>query len=56
MSNKEFKQLEEQNDIIREQIRTHLNKEFMPKEIDNIFILINSLIENEIEQEGFCGE
>ena len=52
----EFEQLEKDNDKIRVRILKNLSKYMMSDEVDDTQTLINDLINNEIEQEGFCGE
>ncbi|NQV00333.1 MAG: hypothetical protein HQ538_06365 [Parcubacteria group bacterium] len=52
----EFKELEIQNDSIRNKIREHLNQWLMSEDMDDTFILINNLIDNEIEQEKYCNQ
>jgi len=57
MVNKEFKKLQKQNEGIRENlnITAHINH-IENQELKEFWENINSLIENEIKQEGLCNK
>lgn len=52
--NKELKELEKENNRIRDTISGIIEEWGGDKE--EIFKLINELIDNEIQQEGYCNE
>lgn len=54
--NKEFKKLQKDNDKLRQAIYKNLSEYMMSDEVEDTQTLINDLIDNEIEQEWFCGE
>lgn len=53
---KEFKELQQENDKLRNQINDILRTEFDKLETRPIMVLINKLINNEIEQERYCNK
>lgn len=52
--NEEFGKLQKENSQTREQIAL-LVKNLKPEKQDILFKLVNSLINNEIEQESYCN-
>jgi hypothetical protein len=53
----EFDELEKENERIRKEIKMFISDcGVIPRDIEHIFIKINELIENEIEQEEYCGQ
>ncbi len=50
----EFKNLQVENELIRKDIELRLEK-VNPLELKDLWIQINSLIDNEIEQEKYCN-
>jgi len=53
--NKEFKKLTKENFKLREDLAKCL-MELTPKEQEKVFKIVNSLINNEVEQEKFCNQ
>ena len=55
--NKEFKQLQKENNNIRVEFESYfINYKFKQKDRDDFLTQIELLIQNEIEQEKFCGQ
>jgi hypothetical protein len=53
---KEFKSLEKENEPTREEIKLFLfDCAISERDINHIFLKVNELINNEIEQESLCG-
>ena len=54
---KEFKQLEKENNNIRAEFESYFLKyRFTEKDRDNFLIQIELLINNEVEQENYCNQ
>ena len=58
IKNKQFEKLRKENSIIRDNLRKIILEEFntIDDRYDDLWILINQIVNNEIEQERLCNQ